>query len=273
MVKSAGAVRLDITGQPRKGGLSELSEGLLQYTPNIDFKKGSDFFEFAIYSQNNNLLKRDSIVIVVESDSTKLPCGLYPQNDSVTYVTGPTLINVLLNDALCGDSTQIGVSIYRPNSSFPPHTGTAVMQGTNILYTPGNSFTGNDKVVYKVYSLTDTTKYGIGTVYISRMPVCNFAVNTDSYVFRGDTLTSSSVHLNVFNNDQLCGTPVGSYAFTMLRDGDVGNAVYQNAGGVADFVYSFSDTITRDFTDSLTYRLCREAQCKTAKVYIQVNNN
>jgi hypothetical protein len=271
MVKSAGSVRLDITGQPRKGDLSEVSTGILQYSPNAQFKKGRDFFEFSVYSLDNNLLKRDSIIIIVESDTTNLPCGIYPQNDFVFDVSGPTSINVLFNDVLCVDSTQVGVQIYQP-SQLPDH-GTAVVQSNNnILYTPNNSFTGVDKIMYRVFSLIDTTKFGIGTVYINKTPTCIFDVYNDNYVFNADTLTSRTVRLNVFNNDQLCGIPADSlYTFTMIQDGNIGSAVYQNSGSVPDFAYSFSDTINHTFTDSLIYQLCKDARCRTAKVYIQMN--
>jgi hypothetical protein len=269
MIKSAGSVRLDITGQPRKGDLSEVSTGILQYSPNAQFKKGRDFFEFSVYSQNNSLLKRDSIIIIVESDTTNLPCGIYPQNDFVYDISGPAIINVLFNDVLCADSTQVGVEIYRPDQS--PDYGTAVVQANQILYTPGNSFTGVDKIVYKVFNLSDTTKFGIGIVYINKTPNCIFETYADNYVFRADTLNNDSLHLNVFNNDQLCGTPVSSYVFTLLQDGNVGDAVYQNSGGLTGLTYSFSDTLAHTFTDSLTYRLCKDARCRTAKVYIKVN--
>lgn len=273
MIKSSGTIRFDITGQPRKGNLNELSKGLLQYSPNTSFKKGRDSFEFAIYSENNSLLKRDSVVIIVETDSTHLPCGFYPQNDSVYNVTGLISIDVLNNDIICGDSTHVGVEIYRPDNSFPPSFGTATVQNNRILYTPGSSFAGNDKIFYRIFSTQDTTKSGIGVVTIlpaSPPPVCTFSLSSDTYVFDRDTLYSDTLFLKVFRNDQLCGRTVNQYSFTMVNDGHVGTAHYPNAVDSSAFVYVIPDTAQTTFTDTLVYRLCYQARCQTATVYIKV---
>jgi hypothetical protein len=273
MVRSSGEIRLDITGQPRKGNLSELSKGLLQYSPNTSFKKGRDFFEFAIYSQNNTLLKLDSVVIIIETDSTHLPCGFYPQSDSVYNVTGPVSIDVLNNDIICGDSTRVGVEIYRPDNSFPPSFGTATVQNNRIVYAPGSSFAGNDKIFYRIFSTQDTTKSGIGVVTILPTPpppVCTFSLSFDNYVFDRDSLYSDTLLLKVFQNDQLCARAVNQYGFAMVNDGHVGTAHYPNAVDPSAFVYVIPDSAQTTFTDSLVYRLCYQARCQTATVYIKV---
>jgi hypothetical protein len=270
MVKTQGTVRLDIISQPRKGTLSKMADGLLQYTPAGNFKKGRDSFKFLIYSQNNRLLKEDSVSIIVENDSTNLPPGIYPQDDFVYNVTGAVTINVLRNDILGADSTQVGVEIYRPGQHFPPHRGTAtVVAGNMIRYTPGNNFNGSDSVFYRVYSLADTTKSGIAKIVIAPAQSCEFSLFNDHFVFDTDTIASDSLQLNVFQNDQLCAVPVSSYQVTLLNDGSEGTAFYNNAGGLR---YTFPDTVTRSFfRDSIIYQMCYAQRCKAAKVYIEVH--
>jgi hypothetical protein len=267
MINSHGTVRLDITGQTRHGDLSEISNGLLQYSPDPGFNSGRDLFTFSV-SRNNDVLKYDTVIIIVEPDTTKFPCGIYPQNDFVYGVKGSTLINVLDNDILCGDTSQFIVEVYRPDSlSFPPYFGTAVVEGNNIRYTPGSSFIEADKIMYRVRNTQGSTS-GIGIVYIFSSPACSFTLFDDSFVFSTDSLPSDTVQLPVFANDELCSTPLSDYAFTMLHDGDVGTAIFQNP----DFIYILPDTVTQTFTDSVVYQLCHRDRCRTATVSIKVNH-
>lgn len=268
LVKSSADVRVDISGKPSNGNLSELATGLLQYSPAANFRRGRDSFEFSIYSKNNALLKRDTVVIIVDPDSTKFPCGIYSKPDFVEAPSGPVLINVLQNDIICADSSRVRVEIYRPSSSFPPYAGTAVVAGQQILYTPGASFTGQDKIIYRVFDILDSTKSALGVVVIAPRPNCTFSVYNDSYAFTLDSLTTDSLAIPVFQNDQLCGRSLSQYQFTLLHNGDVGIAYYRPER--PDLLYTLPDSTNQPFTDSLVYRLCYQARCETAKVYIQI---
>ncbi|HEY0656366.1 MAG TPA: Ig-like domain-containing protein [Chryseosolibacter sp.] len=266
MIKSTGAARLDVTGKPAKGTLSKLSNSVLQYVPGSDFSNGRDAFEFSIYGRDNSFIGKDTVIIIVEPDSTQLPCGIYPLNDVVKGVTGTVTIPVLNNDILCGDLSNYAVEVYQPNNSYPPSFGTATVQANAIRYTPGPNFAGTDSIVYKVYDVRDTARWGIARVFISKATsACTFEAYPDNFVIRRDSISSDTVFLNIFQNDQLCNRPVSNYQFTLLDDGHVGTATYNNSG----LQYRIPPS-TQTLSDSAAYKLCYGGRCETAKVYIQV---
>lgn len=261
MVKSAGRVKLSINTQPGNGSLTEFSDGLFQYSPKAGFNKGKDAFSFSIYSMENTLLDSDTVTIILENDTTKLPCGLYPRNDFVYGITTKTTINVLFNDFLCGDSTDIGLEIFQ-HASLPPMKGSAVVKNNMIEYTPGAGSSEGDLFIYRVFDKTNSSKVGFATVYILPEPVCNFELLNDSFTFRMDTLQSDTVHLTVLNNDQLCG---GGYQLTLPDNGKVGEAF------IADPVrYRIPPNVQTSFTDSVTYKVCYGADCRQARAYVSV---
>lgn len=264
MVRAAGQVRLDINSQPNKGELSELGKGFLQYSPHANFKSGKDSFRFSIYSQQNTLLTTDSVTIIL-TDSTDLPCGYYPANDFVYDLSGQTFINVTANDLLCCDSTLAKVEIYRPNNTFPPYHGTATVQGNLLSYTPGAGFDGVDQIIYKVYHQQDTSKYGFATVYLKKTPACQFQAFNDHFMLHLDTIQSDTLQLHVLANDILCSTPINEYTFNVLDDGHVGTT---RPG--PPIMYELPSVVSQSYTDSLSYQLCRNGDCKQAKVYINV---
>lgn len=261
MVKSAGRVKLNINTPPGNGTLTEFSDGLFQYSPKAGFNKGQDAFSFSIYSLQNTLLDSDTVTIILENDTTKLPCGLYPRNDFAYGVTGKTTINVLFNDFLCGDSTDIGLEIFQ-HASLPAMKGTAVVKNNMIEYTPGPGSAEGDMFIYRVFDKTDAAKVGFATVYILPEPICNFELFNDSFTFRRDTLDSDTVQLTVLNNDQLCGA---GYQISLPNDGNVGEAF------IADPIrYRIPANFQTSFTDSVTYKVCYGTDCRQAKVYVSV---
>lgn len=269
MVKTQGTVRLDVVSQPRRGNLTEMGKGLFQYTAGSDFKNGTDAFTFHIYSQNNTLLKEDSVVIVVEADTTHFPRGFYPQNDTTYNIVSEFTIDVLANDVLGTSRTQVGIEIYRPSPDFPPHAGDAhVVNGNVIWYVPRGAVNGYDSIFYKVFSLADPSKSGIAKVLIAPAPSCWVQLENDNFVFDTDTLMSDTVWLNVFQNDELCSTPVRSYQFEILDDGRAGTAFYDSTGGLG---YRLPED-TYMVTDSVTYRMCYQQRCSTAKAYIKLKS-
>jgi hypothetical protein len=268
MVRAAGNVRLDISSQPTRGELSEISKGFLQYSPYSSFKSGKDSFRFSIYSMQNTLLTTDSITIILETDTTNLPCGYYAVNDfvyDIGDVDGPVSVDVTHNDFLCGDSTKVRVEIYRPDNTFPPYHGSATIQGNDITYFAGAGFQGFDKVFYKVYHEDDTSVYSFAVVYFEKTPPCEFLPQNDRFTLNLDSIQTDTVHLAVFANDMLCSTSINQYTFSILDDGHVGTT---RPG--PPIMYGLPAVITQSYTDSLAYQLCRNGDCKQAKVYINV---
>jgi hypothetical protein len=269
-IKTQQDIRLDISSQPQKGALTELGTGFLRYSPNQHFVRGRDAFAFSIYDKNNQLLKRDSLVIIVEDDSTNLPCAMYPQDDYVYQISGgPVLVNVLINDIICGDSANLVVSIYQPGNGFPPHHGTAtVLSGGVIQYTPGNSFGGSDEFIYRISVPGDTSTVGFGMVHILPRAQCDFYLNPDDYTFSRDTLQTDTVQLYVLNNDILCDSPGQDHSFSIVEQPLHGTAFYSSAAPIG---YVFPGSGPAAFTDSLVYRVCIDQQCRIGRVKIKVD--
>jgi hypothetical protein len=264
LVKTQGTVRLDIASQPTKGSLTELSRGFLLYSPGEGFTKGRDAFRFSIYSEDDQLLKTDSIIIIVEDDTTNLPCGIYAVNDSVIGTgTEPVTIDVLRNDILCSDSTNLKVEVYRPNETFPPYNGSAeVLSDNRIRYTPGSTSTGWDKIVYKVYSVNDSSIVSFGMVYIIPEPSCVPFLADDDYTAVLDTLQQDTLWIPVFANDVRC-------ANDSVR---IVNAPHHGTAYVEqdNIKYVLSDSVITEVKDSLTYKVCAGQHCDVAKVRITV---
>jgi hypothetical protein len=266
LIKTQGQVQLRIISQPRKGNLSELSKGIVQYSPNKSFTKGNDAFRFSVLSTDDKLLMQDSVVIIVGSDISKLPCGFYTQSDSVVApVTGSVIIDVLRNDILC-DSVNIKLEVYKPAPNAVPLFGTAiVVSGNKIQYTPGPTFHGVDYIFYKVTSTMDSSRHSYGKVSISGSGLNTgeqFTLGNDYYRFRIDSLASDTLRLSVFQNDVLVNG-IG-FQSSIIATPRYGTAT---VNGLQFIKYVAAKPIATR-TDSLTYRVCRGTDCKTARTYI-----
>jgi hypothetical protein len=273
MVKTNAKIRLNVSSQPDKGDLSEPAKGLLRYAPFENFNQGRDSFAFSIFDEHDELLLSDTIIIIVEEDSTNLPCGYYPHDDYAYASNAPIAVNVLANDFLCGDSLDVKLEIYRPDNSFPPHHGTATVNSNYIVYT-ANSNMQSDTVVYKVSSLKDNTLFGYAVLHIAAgHDTCSMNA-FDDFVSHRDSTSSlaDSVDLRVTLNDQLCGNTITNF---MIVDAPSHGEVrmYPVSGGShwnITYYYSLGDT-GNTIQDSLQYKWCVGPECHTAKTRIQIH--
>ena len=147
-----------------------------------------------------------------------------------------------------------------------PRYGSAEMDGTTMVYTPGASFTGIDTVIYKVTNTQNPSSFGYGFVYINRdslPPVvpewpCIFQAVQDSVDITA--LSTSIIYLDVLKNYQLCDS---LKTLTITRKPLHGTA----------FVDSGTKRIRYDRlvleSDSLQYEICTENYCSRASAYIK----
>lgn len=267
-------VTLSVTQPTTKGKLTELGVGLLRYAPNDRNASTRDAFEFTVYSESHEILRKDTVVIIVEPDSTKLPCGLYPKDDYVSNYKGgsPLTIDVLANDNLCGvDSLDLLLNVYyQENTNSGPHHGTAAVVNNKILYTPGPSYTTGDTLIYRVQSRLSRTDVGFGYVYIGAStisPPCTFTLRADTIQINPDTLQADTVLLRVFNNDILCDSLFG-YQLSIAKAPLYGQARL----GWEGVTYTPDELPAgTSRTDSLRYQLCRDAVCRQAKVVVKLS--
>jgi hypothetical protein len=257
-VQSNLEARLAVTTSPSHGTLTDLGKGIIQYAPKAGNTRVKDGFEVTVFSTNNEILKKDTVVIIVENDSTKLPCSIYPVNDYVHNVTSPVAIDVTANDIIC--SGDVIVSVYRPENTFPPYYGTATVSGKKIVYTPGASFSGEDKLMYKLTAANDPKLSAYGMVYVSGDSSCMLRLNDDQLSF-GGLLAGSTINLPVFGNDEICG------ALNLFQVNIKTNPLFGKAFVTSDEVYYVvPDSAGYALNDHFTYEVCLDAVCKTARV-------
>jgi hypothetical protein len=265
-LKTNVPARVAVTSEARYGAITDLGKGVLQYIPSNGNSSARDGFEFTVYSLNNEVIKRDTIVIVIEHDSTRLPCNLYPKPDFVYGVGQDSVkIDVTANDIICG--SDVNVSIFKPASSFPPHHGYAHVYGKEIYYTPKPSFQGTDKIIYKLTATNDSTRVAYSIVYITRDSACTFRLSNDQFVFNEST-ADSLLLLPVFQNDSLC-RPLNSYTVNLKLPPAHGQATRVPDG----FTYQAPPTAVLPFDDYFTYEVCADAVCKIARVDVKLKKD
>jgi hypothetical protein len=272
-IKTTQPVSLSITSTTKFGTLTDLGQGLLQYTPAAGKKNVRDGFEFTVRGANQDILKIDTITISVQKDSTNFPCGIYPADDYVYGVQKnyPLNIPVLANDYICSaDSADLMISVYRPDNTFPPYHGKVEVVGQTLLYTASGTFEGSDKLIYKVYHKSDPVRASYGMVYLYDEPACDiFYLSNDSFEISADSL-DHPVYLPALQNDSLCYMP-DKYEIHVAESPEYGEVNVTENG----FTYRLSplSVVTPSFTDSFLYEVCKDANCKTARVELKVRRD
>src|SRR5688572_15735797 len=265
-VETNTPVRIALTSQARHGKISDLGKGLLQYSPSVGNSRARDGFEFTVYTLNNEVIKRDSVIIFIENDSTNLPCNIYPSPDYVYGVAhDPVVVDVTNNDIICGGN--VVVSIYKPTASSPPYFGEAEVMGNKIKYTPDATFDGADKIMYKLSLAADTSRTAYGFVYITGDSACSFRLANDLHISNEDA-PDSLVMLPVFQNDSLCHS-INQYQVNLKVPPIFGQASFVGNG----FNYQAPANVSFPFSDYFTYEVCIDAFCKTARVDIRITKD
>jgi len=261
LVSSNFPGRLSVTTLPQHGTLRPIAEGLLRYAPHKGLKRSRDSFEFSVFN-NDNIVSKDTIYINVETDSTNLPCNIYPIADYVNRFDGDRVsVSVLNNDILCGKS--VNLSLYQPVAGFLPHHGTAEAIGATVVYTPGSSFTGKDTVIYKLTNAQNSASVAYGFVYINRDSVCAFALSDD--IYRIDTLRRPATYfLDVFANDILCDS-LKDYNISVITAPWNGTVLQEGRG----FTYRLNAQRST-VTDEFTYSVSKGGIQKTARAMIRL---
>jgi hypothetical protein len=264
LIQSNQAARVSITTQPGKGTLTELGKGLLQYKPIAQATTGYDVLGFTVYANGNQVLKKDSVIIILETDSTALPCGIYTADDYVYSTTTQAItIPVLANDFICGtDSANLEVSIYKPDALSPPYYGTANVVNNTIVYQASEVSSATDKIIYRVTTPAGNTSYGF--VYIFRDSACTITLQDDYYELKKDSLKTDTAALFIFNNDKRCGQNTTIASLSIYKQPVLGAAT------LSDSVLRYKPDASWPIgqTDTIGYQVCTQTACYRAKVAI-----
>lgn len=253
--------RLSVTELPSYGQLQNIADGLLRYSPDKGLGRRRDNFEFTVFSSSNVILSKDTIYINIETDSTKLPCTLYPRPDYISGVDdeGSVAIKVTENDILCGHS--VNVELYQPVPGALPRHGSASVDGATVYYTPGASFTGTDTLIYRISAVQNPSLVAYGSVYINRDSACAFTIADDDY--RLDSLaTTEAFYLDVFANDVLCDS-LDRYEVSILSNPDNGTVNFTGKG-----FYYLPRTQPATRNDAFIYAVRQGTNQKQARVML-----
>jgi hypothetical protein len=273
---------ISITTQPNLGVLESLGSDLLRYSVKDGVVSGTDKLLISIFSADQKLERKDSIVFIISQDSVAVNCdfGVIVQDDQVYNVTEPTDINVLLNDTVCAVLRQ-NLTVRIPEDALlnglpikAQFGKTEVLGNGKIRYTPDSSFRGNDKFLYKVVKPQNLPQNGnpetagYGWVHIS-IPIdpCKdiFQVEDDLFEFKLDTLNrADTLHLNTNHNDILCIPTFTSLSFNAKTNPQ--GSLY--LGPNYTFKYLLPPTLTIGQQDQFTYEVCVGSVCKQANVTI-----
>lgn len=269
-VNSSQSVTVAVTSTAKNGNLVNLGKGLMQYEPRstASTKGARDSFAFSILNEKNEVIKKDSIIIITPDNPGSLPTGIYPADDIVFGVSAnaSTTIDVLKNDVLSNYSVNdLNLTIYRPESNFPPYFGSASISGNSIIYTPNSSFAGVDKLIYNLSVKSNPAIQAYGYVLLIGQSVCSFGLENDVYV---STQEFTEVRVPILDNDQLC-TALTSFSVTISSTPSKGTAFIENDV----LVYRPSQLAANGFKDSLTYEVTIDGVSKNATAFIKVNTD
>jgi hypothetical protein len=268
-IQTSQPVKLSITSTPKYGNLVDLGQGLLQYNSSVSFKGDArEKLEFSVYNSKNEIILKDTIIIIIENDTTDLPCGIYPAADHVYGVEKDKefSVNVLENDYFCNyDSTDLIVTILQLPGEKSITQGTAIVSDQTIVYTAGSTFSGQDQVIYKVQPRSNKNIAAYGSVYFSTKRQCENSAFDDVYTFDVDTLMEG-VDLPVLLNDSLCAT-IGEYEVSVSRAPKFGEVKRSPYG----FIYRLTDPTAT--SDDFDYKECMNGRCTIGRVTITIKSN
>lgn len=270
LVNAQGKISVLISKGPQKGTLVNVAAGLLKYSPNGNFTNGQDVFSYSVFNANQELLKQDSVIIIVEDDTTHLPCGLYAQDDYVYAAGSPVVIEAWQNDIICGDTSDLKIEVYRPDHTFSPHQGTAYIVADRIWYEPyvtdGNV---TDTIIYRISKISNPSVYAYASVYVNINPeTCQLGLEDDSYIL-DQPLGYDSLLLTVLMNDQLCDSVLSFNVVEYPHNGQVGVRYNEEVGFHLKYYYTLTHPDSAIY-DSLRYKVCSPQECRTAVTRIQV---
>lgn len=217
-------------------GTAVISGDNIIYTPAADFI-GTDTFNYTIRDSNNNTATAAITVTVSNVNSAPLAT-----NDTrTTPEDTPITIDVMSNDSdPDGDSIRI-------DSNDSPISGTAVISGDSIIYTPNSGFTGTDIFDYTITDGNGGTQTATVTVTVEATNIPPIAVDDTA-----STAFETPVIINVAANDsdpdgtQTCVTGIASnpkngYVNILTSGTEISYTPFDGFSGIDSFVYTACD--------------------------------
>ncbi len=224
------------------------SDGTFTYDPRL-------VFDWIIQGDQTN----DSFNYVVLDHSLTIA------NDDVFGVQGGTTGNILkvtVNDTIL--SGMQGATLSISGVSAPNHGGAVTIQGTNLVYTPSNLFSGSETFTYTISDGLGGSDTANVTVQVSAN---TFYANPDYYtVTRGD-----SVLLNVLDNDVLVPASAASLSVISVGTPSANGSVSVSGVGANNFVsYTPNPTNAAPYIETFSYTTSAGGVQATGLVTVKV---
>ena len=141
-------------------GIASIQSSSINYIPNTNFY-GSDSFEYTINDGNGGVDTAVATINVNQIISPPLNLPPTANNDTVeTRQNTPVSIKPLSNDT---DPENDTLTI---SSTTIPANGTAVILGSNIIYTPANNYAGTDAFSYTIADTSGNTATALVSVTV-----------------------------------------------------------------------------------------------------------
>lgn len=237
--------------------LTDPATGTYTYTPGTN-ATGADSFTF---TANDG---------TVDSNTATVTVSIAPANDAPTATPDNLIINedqVVSVNALANDTDIDGDTLSIISVTTPAH-GTAVLSGTNILYTPSSNYAGLDSFGYTIADPAGAT--ADGTVSLTILGVNDAPVATDGTLTTSANIPASGTLIATdLENDPLTFSIVsnGGLGTATLTDPATGAYVYTpntNASGTDTFTFMANDGTADSNVASVTVTI--EAQVLTTAI-------
>lgn len=199
-----------------KKSVAQVKNNIIDFLPNPNFDKGSDFFvyQFAVKNSEGNTLLRSAICTVSIAEKNNSGCKMILIDDVITipinFPSDSILIRPLDNDKLCAPANTGKLEIIQN-----PKFGTILSISNNTIeYKRPKTSSGPGSILDAIeYKFTQNGQVKNATIKIKKQdnnnPNCvSKAINDEINISLTKTkidLSKGFIYVNVFDNDVVCG--------------------------------------------------------------------
>ncbi|MFT4924767.1 MAG: hypothetical protein ACI8WB_000851 [Phenylobacterium sp.] len=243
-----------IVANPANGEAVPQADGQIIYTPAANFA-GTDTFTYTVKDDLDAMSAATTVTLTVNAVND----APVAQNDVVTVLEdAPHTINVTGNDSDVDGTIASVVVVTEPTN------GVVTMDGLNLIYTPGNQFSGSDGFSYTVTD-NDNAVSNVASVELTISAVNDAPLaNNDS----AQTSQGQAVTIDVLSNDSDIDGQLDSTSVVVSNGPANGSTAVASNGQI-----TYTPTGSFAGTDSFDYQVTdNEGATSTATVTITVTN-
>ncbi|WP_093517313.1 Ig-like domain-containing protein [Stigmatella erecta] len=224
--------------QPANGTVA-ITGDKVSYTPPADFFGTVSF----TYTASDGRGGTDTAVVVVTVTPVNDPPTANDDSFTVAANSGPTALNVLINDTITPD---VGETL-RVTAVTQPANGTVTFTASNVSFTPAANFTGTTTFTYTVSDGNGGTATATVTVTVggtNRPPVANddsFTVAEDSAATVLDVLVNDTSAPDTGETLSILSVTQPANAAVTFTASSVSFTPAANFNGITAFTYTVSD--------------------------------